>query len=170
MITQPIATERLILRNMTQDDAENVWSIWGDHEAGKYLADPYYKGPEELRALFCDVDEWPDYSFVAFSKETSEFIGTCSIGPEGSPGEWGFGYCVIKEHWGKGYATEMAKALMDFVYKMGVHDFRCTVAIENAASGRVMEKCGLHIDHESSFKKKGTGIVYPSHIYKLHLE
>ncbi len=170
MITVPIVTERLILRNMRQDDAENVWSIWGDPEAGKYLADPYYKDPQELRDLFCDVDEWPDYSFVAVSKETNEFMGTCSIGPEGGKGEWGFGYCVAKAHWGKGYATEMAKALMAFAYEKGIRNFRCTVAIENAASGRVMQKCGMHVSHEGSFRKKGTDVVYPSHIYMVHLE
>jgi [ribosomal protein S5]-alanine N-acetyltransferase len=64
----------------------------------------------------------------------------------------------------------MAKALMSFVRQKGVRDFCCTVAIENIALGRVMQKCGLHMDHESNFKKRGTDIVYPSHIYKLHLE
>lgn len=169
MTTQPITTERLTLRNMTQDDAENVWRIWGDHELGKYLADPYYQDAATLRALFADVDEWPDYSFVAFLKGTNEFVGTCSIGPEGSDGEWGFGYCVTLEHWGMGYATEMAKALIDFIYAKGIRDFRCTLAIENVASGHVAQKCGMHIDHESSFKKRGTDIVYPSHVYKMQL-
>lgn len=170
MKTSPITTERLTLRSMTQDDAANVWSIWGDAEGGKYLADPYYKSAEELRALFADVDEWPDYSFVAFLKDTDVFIGTCSVGPEGDPGEWGFGYCVALPHWGQGYATEMARALMDFIYQRGVRDFHCTVAIDNVASCRVMEKCGLHVDHESSFKKKGTDLTYRSYIYKAHLE
>lgn len=170
MTTPPIQTERLLLRNMTQDDADDVWSIWGDREGGKYLADPYYESPEVLRALFDDVDDWPDYSFVAFSRDTAEFIGTCSVGPEGDAHEWGFGYCVATAHWGKGYATEMAKAMMDLVYQKGVRDFRCTVAIENVASGRVMQKCGLHVDHESTFKKRGTDLVYRSHIYKAHLD
>lgn len=170
MITEPILTERIVLRNMKPDDAENVWSVWGDRETGKYLADPYYKNPEELRELFWDVDDWTDYSFVAFSKQTGEFLGTCSLGPEKSDSEWGFGYCVVKEHWGKGYATEMTKALIDFAYKKGIRDFRCEVAIENAASCRVVEKCGMAVDCESSFKKRGAGIVYPSYIYKMHLE
>jgi RimJ/RimL family protein N-acetyltransferase len=170
MKTEPVHTARLILRSMTPDDAENVWSIWGQVDTGKYLADEYYKDANTLRALFFDVDDWPDYSFVAFSRETNEFMGTCSIGPEGGPMEWGFGYCVVKKHWGKGYATEMARALMDFACQKGIRDFRCTVAIENTASGRVMQKCGLRMDHESSFKKRGTDIVYPSHIYTLHLD
>lgn len=170
MKTEPIVTRRLILRNATQADAYNIWSIWGNHEMGKYLADEYYQDADTVRDIFSDVDTWEDYSLVAFSKDTGEFIGTCSIGPEGDPGEWGFGYCVIKPHWGKGYATEMAKAMMAFVYEKGVRDFSCTVAVDNPASGNVMRKCGLHVDHESSFKKRGTDIVYKSHIYKGHMD
>ena len=109
-------------------------------------------------------------TYVAFLKDTSEFIGTCSVGPEGAENEWGFGYCVAMAHWGHGYATEMAKAMMDLVYQRGVRDFHCTVAVENAASARVMEKCGLQVDHESSFEKRGTGVVYRSYIYRGHLE
>lgn len=168
MVCDPIFTERLVLRNMKPEDAENVCSIWGDREMGKYLADKYYRDADELRALFHDVDEWPDYSFVAFAKDSGVFIGTCSVGPEGGDGAWGFGYCVHKHYWGMGYATEMALAMRDFARGLGHHDFQGTVAAENTASGNVMRKCGLSFDHESSFKKRGTNFEYVSHIYKGH--
>ncbi len=170
MIPDNIITERLILRCMTQDDAYEVWTMWGDHEVGKYLHDPFYESPEVLRSLFHDISNWTDYPFVAISKVTDEIIGTCSIGPEDTPDEWGFGYCVRKEYWGKGYATEMTKALIAFAYDFGICDFTGTCAISNAASGQVMRKCGMHFDHESSFKKCKTDIVYASHIYKMHLD
>lgn len=170
MVTEPILTDRLVLRSMKQDDAADVWSIWGDYEMGKYLADPYYQDAKVLHDLFVDVDEWEDYSFVAHARDSGAFVGTCSIGTEGPEGTWGFGYCVTRAQQGKGYATEMAKALVDFIYGQGIRDFQGTVAVENVASCRVMEKCGMHVDHESSFKKKGTDIVYPSYIYRMHLD
>ena len=169
VVATPILTPRLELRSMQAEHAALVWSIWGDLEMGKYLADEYYESPEVLEELFCDVDDWPDYSFVAFCRETGQFIGTCSIGPEGPEGSWGFGYCVTKAYWGQGFATEMASALMDFIRAQGVRDFSCTVATENVASCRVMEKCGLHFDHHDSFKKRGTELVYQSNIYRLHV-
>jgi RimJ/RimL family protein N-acetyltransferase len=155
---------------MTQDDAADVWGIWGDRESGKYLHDPFYRDAEELRALFTDIAEWSDYPFVAFSKATGEFVGTCSVGPEGTGDEWGFGYCVRKALWGNGYATEMARAMIDFAYSLGVRAFVAEHAIENAASGNVMRKCGMSVDRESSFAKSGTGILYPSRVYRLRLE
>jgi len=169
MITNPITTKRLVLRNMKPRDAENVFSIWGHPIAGKYFADEFYKNADELQELFADVDEWEDYSFVAFDKITGDFIGTCSIGPEGDEGEWGFGFGVIMHHWGRGYATEMAKALIDFGYGLGIRNFRCQSAIENVASCRVMQKCGMSAAYTSSYKKRGTDIVYPSYIWKMKL-
>ena len=169
MITSTITTERLILRSMTQEDAELAFSIWGDIEQGKYLQDPYYKSAEELRGLLNNIHKWSDYPFVVFSEE-GKFVGTCSIGPEESKEIWGFGYCVVKDEQGKGYATEMAKAMMKFAYQQGIHDFLAEHAIENFASGRVMLKCGMHFERVSSFIKSGTDLVYPSNIYSLHLE
>lgn len=168
MLTSTIKTERMLLRSMTEEDAYAVFMMWG-FEEGKYLHDPYYKSAEELQALFNDIADWTDYPFVAIDKETNEIMGTCSVGPASSPEEWGFGYVVRKDYWGKGYATEMAKAMIDFAYSLGIRSFSATHAIENEASGKVMRKCGMKLDQVSSFKKAGTDIVYPSHIYKLHM-
>lgn len=170
MFTQDIFTDRLVLKSMKQDHASLAWSIWGDFEQGKYLHDPYYETPQVLWELFEDIDTWSDYSFIAFNKSTDEFIGTCSIGPEETDNEWGIGYCVRKEEWGKGYASEMGKALIGFGYSLGIKNFTGTVAEENRASGQVMENCGFKIAKSSSFKKKNTNQVYKSNIYKMTLE
>lgn len=169
MFTENIMTDRLVLKSMTADDAAHVWSIWGDQEMGKYLHDPYYASPEVLRELFDDIDTWSDYSFVAFCKDTNRFVGTCSIGPEKLEGEWGIGYCVHQDDWGKGYATEMAKALIEFGKKMGICQFTGTVAVENTGSRRVMQKCGMQVAHLGTFKKSQTEIVYDSEVYKLRV-
>ncbi len=168
MLTSTITTERLMLRSMTQEDAELAFSIWGDAKQGKYLQDPYYSSAEELRGLFKNIHKWSDYPFMVFT-EKGQFVGTCSIGPEDTNELWGFGYCVVKEEQGKGYATEMAKAMIKFAHRLGIHDFMAEYAIENSASGRVLEKCGMHFERASSFKKSGTDFVYPSNIYSLHL-
>ena len=171
MNTNDIITERLILKSMTIDDVEIAWSLWGNPETGKYLHDPYYKSPEELRNLILDIDTWEnEYPFIAYEKETGDVVGTCSIGQEGRQGQYGPGYCLRKEMWGKGYATEILKALIDFAYSLGIRDFQASAATENFASRRVMQKCGMHLDHESSFKKGGTDIIYPSSIYKMNLD
>ena len=166
MYTEPIVTQRLLLKTVQQEDAFKIWTIWGDTEMGKYLHDPYYETPKILYDLFSDVDTWSDYSFVAYLKDSHEFIGTCSLGPESKHTEWGLGYCVHKSYWGNGYATEMANALIEFGYSKGIYEFTATVAKENISSSRVMEKIGMTLADKASFAKKGTDIIYESLIYK----
>ncbi len=171
MKTNDIETDRLILRSMTIDDTDFAAKLWGDPETGKYLNNPPYKNGDELRKIIWDIDDWEDeYPFIAYDKITNEPIGTCCIGTEGPEGSWGFGYDVVKEFWGNGYATEMAKAMINFAYTIGVRDFYCTVATENIASCRVMEKCGLKAASTGSFKNDITNVEHNSTIYKMRLE
>lgn len=171
MKTNDIETDRLILRSMTLDDADFAAKLWGDPETGKYLNNPPYKNGDELREIIWDIDDWKDeYPFIAYDKVTNEPIGTCCIGTEGPEGSWGFGYDVVKELWGNGYATEMAKAMISYAYSMGVRDFYCTVATENISSCRVMEKCGLKADSAGSFKNDITNVEHNSTIYTMRLE
>lgn len=171
MKTKDIVTERMILKSMTLDDCDFAANLWGDPETGKYLNNPPFKNGDELREIIFDIDDWQDeYPFIAYDKETNKPIGTCCLGTEGPEGEWGFGYDVVKDLWGNGYATEMAKAMIKFAYSLGVRDFYCTVATDNIASCRVMEKCGLKPDITSSFKNHNTGVEHESTIYKMKLK
>ncbi len=171
MKTKDIETERLILRSMTLDDADFAAKLWGDPENGKYLADQPYKNGDELRKVIYDIDEWVDeYPFIAVCKNTGEPVATCCLGTEGPKDHWGFGYTVKKDLWGQGLATEMAKALINFAYSLGVRNFYCTVAKENKASCRVMEKCGLKIKETKAFKKRGTDMEFESNIYTMSME
>lgn len=171
MKTNDIITDRLILKSMTLDDCDFAAELWGDPETGEYLNNPPFKNGAELREMISDIADWEDeYPFIAYDKLTEKPIGTCCIGTEGPEGSWGFGYDIIKELWGNGYATEMAKAMIEFAYSLGVRNFYCTVAADNIASCRVMEKCGLKADITSSFKNHKTGVEHESIIYKMTLK
>ena len=110
------------------------------------------------------------YLTVATLKDTGKVIATCCFGAENNKNEWGFGYSINQQYWGKGYATEIVKAVIEFGCSLGATDFISECAIENVASGRVMEKCGMHIDHTSSFKQPKENIVYESYVYTVHIE
>lgn len=165
-----IETKRLILRKMTLDDCDFAAALWGDPEEGKYLVDPHYEDGDALRKVMAEMDQWEDeHYFIAQLKTSGKDIGTCVIGAEGPEGSWGFGYDVQKEFAGQGFATEMGEALIAFALSQGISDFSCTVAAENKASCRIMEKLGLQKSTESSFIKEGTGESLKSYIYTMHL-
>ncbi len=171
MKTEDIITERMILRSMTLDDCDFAASLWGDPEAGQYLNNPPFTSGDELREIIFDIEDWQEeYPFIAYDRISNRPIGTCSLGVEGPEGEWGFGYDVVKDMWGRGYASEMARAMIELAYSLGVRDFYCTVAKDNIASCRVMEKCGLKANAGSSFKNHNTGVDHKSTIYRMKLD
>ena len=58
-------------------------------------------------------------------------------------GAW-IGYCFNRRYWGRGYATEAARAVVDFGFaSLGLHRIFATCAPENTASARVLEKLGM---------------------------
>jgi ribosomal-protein-alanine N-acetyltransferase len=169
MFTNNIISERLILRNMSQDDDKAVWEIWSNSENEKYMSDPV-ESLEEVTSICKDVINYDTYLVVATLKDTGEVIGTCCFGPTDRSDEWGFGYNIRKEFWGKGFATEIVNAVISHGRSLGVKDFTSDCATENTASAKVMEKCGMKFSHKSSFKQPIANIVYESSVYKLHID
>ena len=164
-------TKNLNIRTVERKDLDAIASIWGDKEGGKYMADPYYQSGEELVEILEETPECPVYYFVASLLGSDDVMATCSLGKESPEAEtWSIGYTVKKDYWGNGYAVEIVNALIDFAREKGLSVITAPVAQQNKASNRVMQKCGFSIDRESSFKKSGTNITYPSFIYKLPLK
>ena len=172
MLTENIETDRLILRSMREEDSPLCFSIWLDDEMGKYLSDPPQEKADEAYLSFAkgiELDEsW--FPFIAVSKDTNDFIGTCSIVPQNDSKQYDLGYCVHKKYWRQGYATEIIKALINFGYRKGVRVFTADVAQENAASNAVLRKLGFFIEKEGSFKKYGTDIIYKKYTYRSNLD
>lgn len=165
-----IETERLILRPMNANDSEAVFACLGNPVVNKYLSDSLYKNVEEVIDLLTSLANYSGYTFGIELKETNELIGSCGIGPENTDSEWGFDYSFRPEFWNNGYATEALKALIKFAYGFGIRYFCASFVIDNPASGKVMEKCGLHFDHYGEFTKDDGSATFKSKYYKMHLD
>ena len=151
-----IETDRLILRPLKIEDAQAVYQWVSDERVAKYMVYNTYTTLEEAVDWLTMLQE-PDeeYHFGFVRKEDGLLIGSGSIGPEGERSEyWAFGYNFRYDCWGKGFATEAAKAMIKFASEQfGVVKFSSSHAEPNKASGRVMEKCGLHLVGYGEFKK-----------------
>lgn len=167
MLLNNIISERLILRNMVEDDAKDVWEIWSNSENERYMSDPV--GSLDKVISICGDKNRNGNLTVVTLKDTGEIIGTFSFGPTSRDNEWGFGYSIKQRSWGNGYATEAVNTVIKYGRSLGINNFIASCAIENVASSRVLEKCGMHVDHKSSFKQPKLNKVYESNIYKLHI-
>jgi ribosomal-protein-alanine N-acetyltransferase len=78
-------------------------------------------------------------------KERNTLIGGGRISISDARHREGFiGYILNRDFWGRGYATELAQALLDFGFeKLGLHRIYATCDIENKPSAHVLEKIGM---------------------------
>lgn len=147
-----LTTDRLYLREFTPDDAQLLVDLNSDIEVTRYTGD----GPvtiEEAKKVLNDVI-LPQYSnhmgrWAVHLKDNDEFIGWSGIKYLESLNEYDLGYRFFKKHWGKGYATESAKAVME--YALNTLKLKTVVgraAIDNHNSIKVLEKSGLKFKEE----------------------
>ena len=139
-----IVTERLIVRDVCPGDAEAIFAIWNAKENRETIGghqDTYEEVVEICRDKTRDLTT--GIIKVAVLKETDEIIGTCRFGNYGRD-YWNFGYNIKSNMWGKGFATEVLKGIIEFGKKeFNVKHFKGGALKENIASQRVMQKCGM---------------------------
>ncbi len=170
MLAEVIETERLILRGFTKDDARFAISIWNDPEMGEYLPDEAMDeiSPEYLAEIESLGDDSECCYMIAISKKIGERIGTCSYIPENGGKSYDIAYCVHRNHWRQGYATEMAGGMIEYARSKGADKVTVRVNRENKASNRVAEKSGFHVVGEKKYQKRGTEREQVDYLYELN--
>lgn len=148
-----LETPRLVLRRFTEDDVDNLVDLDGDPEVMRFITGGRTTGQAEIRdevlpAFLGYYQRYPGYGFWAtVERSTGEFLGWFHLRPPpdgGVPDEPELGYRLRRSAWGKGYAAEGSRALIDKAFAdLGARRvFACTMVV-NTASRRVMEKAGL---------------------------
>ncbi|WP_303805811.1 GNAT family N-acetyltransferase [Ruminococcus flavefaciens] len=137
-----ITTERLILRQLTLDDAEAAFEWTGDERVARYMIYSTHESIETTKEWLRSIK--PSENVFGFvRKSDGKLIGSGGIRLL-EDGFWEFGYNFRFDCWGMGYATEASKAMIDHVRsKFGDVPLRAECAAENTASAHVIEKCGL---------------------------
>ncbi|HEX4242075.1 MAG TPA: GNAT family protein [Steroidobacteraceae bacterium] len=152
----PLATARLRLRDFVKTDLESVHAYSSDPRVTRYL----FFGPrdadataEYLEGLLASQRERPRMRFELAVEEigTARVVGACDLSfIERNVVD--LGYMLAMDVWSRGYATEIALALVDAAF----YDLRAarvisTVDVNNGASIRVLEKIGMR--WEAVFRK-----------------
>lgn len=168
-----IQTERLLLRPLTIADAKEVFEWTGDERVTKYMCYNTYHSVEQVVEWIKSAEtDTKEYLFGFIRTTDHKLIGSGSIGPDAKGnGFWGFGYNFRHDCWGRGYATEATKAMMQYVYEnFGVRKFAASHAEPNKASGHVMEKCGLRFVGYGEFQKLDGSCKMRSMEYEAHFD
>jgi RimJ/RimL family protein N-acetyltransferase len=138
-----LETERLALRRPTLADVKAIARLANDRriaENTRRLPHPYSQdhAVEFVRAM---AAEQRDMAFLIENNHTP--IGMVGINwrDEAAPE---LGYWLGVEHWGQGFGTEAARAVIDFFFEEFDHDQLISGArVTNPASRNILEKCGF---------------------------
>lgn len=147
-----LETERLVLRRFGERDVDNLVELDSDPDVMRYIngGRPTARQEIESEILPAFLDYYRRFEgfgfWAAIEKSTGEFLGWFHLRPPegGAADEPELGYRLRKSSWGKGYATEGSRALIDKAFtELGAGRVYAETMVVNLASRRVMEKAGL---------------------------
>ncbi|MBP5379174.1 MAG: GNAT family N-acetyltransferase [Ruminococcus sp.] len=161
-----ITTDRLILRQLTLDDAEAAFEWTGDERVARYMIYSTHESVETTKEWLRSIK--PSENIFGFVRRSdNKLIGSGGINLK-EDGFWEFGYNLRYDCWGMGYATEASKAMINYVRgKYGDIRFRSECAVENTASAHVIEKCGLVFKRYGEYKSYDGKKTFKAKIFEL---
>ena len=140
-----IRTARLVLRAMNEEDTEALLAILRDEQVGRTFMLPDMSDPQTAQKLarrYCLLSQEPEL-FVMGIALNGRVIGLVNE-VDKTADTIEIGYVIHPDFWNRGYATEMLQAVIPALFARGWHVVRTGYFEENPASGRVMEKSGMH--------------------------
>jgi len=164
MATLPtIETERLLLRPFGDADAREVQRLAGDRRIAAttmLVPHPYEDGVAEAWIATHEASWEAGLGLVLaiVLKPAGPLVGTIGLSLKREHVSAELGYWVGVPWWGRGIATEAARAMVDFAFReLGMHRVHAHHFVRNIASGRVLEKCGMREEgvHRDAVRKWG---------------
>jgi [ribosomal protein S5]-alanine N-acetyltransferase len=147
-----LETERLILRQFMEDDAEFIFELLNDPSWIQNIGDRHIQTLEDARLYIVNGPK-ASYNKNGFGlslvalKETGESIGMCGLIHRENLENVDIGYALLPRFWSRGYAVEAARAVKEYAKDVvGLKRMVAIVDPANQGSIRVLEKLGLHYE------------------------
>lgn len=154
-----LKTARLGFRLWSVEDLPLALALWGDLRVTRLIGGPFSEQQiqerlaREVASMNVDhVQYWP-----IFLLADKEFAGCCGLRPY-KPAEriYELGFHLRPEHWGRGFATESARAVIAHAFdSLGARGLFAGHHPDNLASRMVLEKLGFNFTHEELYAPTG---------------
>ena len=142
-----IATARLVLRRPAAADVDAIFAYASDVEGTRFMGWPRHQSLDDTKQFleFC-AREWEKNGMGAYLITLDgRVIGSTGL-HKASAHRAVTGYIVLRSEWGKGYATEACRAMMELGRSLGFIRIDARCHADHAASARVLEKCGMTLE------------------------
>jgi [ribosomal protein S5]-alanine N-acetyltransferase len=144
-------TDRLLLKGLTWEDLENIHTLHCYPAVEEFNTIGIPTSVEDTRTIIRAAIEdrqlktRKQFGWGIFLKTTEDFIGEAGMNLSANRFKMGeIHYSLVPDYWGKGYATEVVKALIRFGFEnLSLHRIQAGVATENVKSIKVLEKAGM---------------------------
>ena len=148
-----LETERCVVKELTLDDLDALFELYGDGKITQYTDAlyPYEEEKEFQRAYIENMYRYFGYGlWLVFSKETGKLIGRAGLEHReyNEEIELELGYIIGTQYQGQGYATEICKAILNYAKEnAGFERINALIEKENIVSLKLAEKLGfVHIE------------------------
>ncbi|MCO6510897.1 MAG: GNAT family N-acetyltransferase [Aridibacter famidurans] len=141
--------ERIVLRQLRDSDAEDLFAIFGDDEVIRYWSSPAHESLDDSRDLILDTlrqfKARTMFEWCAALRDSDRMIGTCTLlNVDIAHRRAEIGYALNRGFWGRGYATEIVELVIAFAFgPLNLHRLEADVHPDNAGSFRLLEKQGF---------------------------
>jgi len=138
-------TDRLLLRPGWAEDAPALARAIADEQIVRNLATaPWPYALKDAEAFLAAPRDpvMPSFLITERTNDAPRIVGSCGLGRRPS-GAVELGYWIARPHWGQGFATEAARALIDIARALKLPRLEGSHFVDNPASGRVLEKLGF---------------------------
>ncbi|WP_314058417.1 GNAT family N-acetyltransferase [Empedobacter brevis] len=169
-------TNRLFLRELHPDDAEDFYRLNLNPNVIKYTGNAAFESIKEARKF---LENYEDYKrngygrWAVMVKESAQFVGWCGLKYDEMENETDIGFRFFEEEWNKGYATESAQACLAYGFEtLHLKQIVGRAMKENTASIHVLEKIGLayekdiELDGQPAVKYKIESLTHFNPLFK----
>ncbi len=174
-----LETERLILTEISIKYLDDLSLILSDPEVAKYEYFYPTENSEQVEKFILryqkERNEKEEITWGIIAKTSKKLIGTCCLGDfSESARRAEVGYAMARNEWGKGYATEAIKAIVEYGFaEMNLNRIEAFITPGNVASIRVLEKIGFikegHVRERDLIKGELVDGIIMSKLLKEHL-
>jgi RimJ/RimL family protein N-acetyltransferase len=170
-----IVTERLCLREWRDTDVEAFTRMNADPVVMEFFPETY---SAERTRRFVDLirTRWSELGYSLWAverRDTGDFIGYIGLWPARFPAHFTpaveVGWRLAADHWGHGYATEGARAALDYGFEtLGLDEIVSFTAAINRRSVQVMERIGMRRDLGGDFEHPNVPLGHPTRAHVLY--
>ena len=147
-MTNLFETVRLGCRHWVPEDIDDLYAVYADEEGARFVDDGQpitWQECEEWMEVTLNNYRTRGYGMFAVTNRSDGcIVGFCGLVHPGGQDEMEVKYSFYKEHWGKGFASEVVPALLAYAASsLSASRVIATVASGNKPSQRVLEKSGM---------------------------